>query len=90
MGFCNGYESPAYTQAAFGGRGMGMGRRFGRGFAAGRGNTGRAGRIYAPPVQRYSKSDQLEMLKEEARCLNEDLVSVRARIEELEKREEKE
>jgi hypothetical protein len=69
---------------------MGMGRRFGRGFTAGPGYTGRAGWIYGPPMQRYNQSDQLEMLKEEARCLNEDLVSVRARIEELEKREEKE
>jgi hypothetical protein len=85
LGFCSGQDSPGYTKGAFGGaRGMGLGRGFGRGLGFGRGYAWRARADYTPAV-RYHKGDELEMLKEEAKYLREDLESVNARIEKLEK-----
>lgn len=86
MGYCSGYDSPGYTKCGVGGggRGMGYGRGFGRGLGFGRGFGWRAHTPYENAPQ-YTGVDDLQLLKEESKRLNEDLKSINARIREIEK-----
>lgn len=83
MGFCSGYDSPGYSKCGFGGGGYG-GRGFGRGLGFGRGYGWRARAPY-DPYPRYNDVDDLQVLKEESRRLDEDLKSINSRIKEIEK-----
>lgn len=86
LGYCSGYDSPGYTKCGFAGsgRGMGFGRGFGRGLGFGRG-FGRRSRAPYENGQQYTGVDDLQLLKEESKHLNEDLKSINARIREIEK-----
>jgi len=63
---------------------MHFGRGFGRGLGSGRG-FGLYTRAPYEPYPRQSDADDLEILKEESRRLNEALKSINSRIRELEK-----
>ena len=84
MGYCSGYPAPGYTNAGFG---------FGRGFGGGRGGRRRgfaaypaypygAPAPYVPPAA-PSPEEETAYLEEAARNLEEELNSIKARIESL-------
>jgi hypothetical protein len=94
-GFCAGYDVPGYMNPIFGrgfGRGLGWGR--GRGFGAGmgfrRGWGGRAGYgmgtmpAYNPYFQEPSKTEELEMLKQQAEYFEKSLGEIREHIKDIE------
>jgi hypothetical protein len=73
------------------GRGPGMGRGTGRGRGMGRGfNRGfRQMGVYANPVGgAYSAQEELDMLKNEAELLKQDLSAIESRMSDLEKKEQ--
>lgn len=100
-GYCAGYDVPGTMNAVPGGgrgmawgRGGGFGRGLGLGFRGGRRWAGPCGRPAAPaaapaPYAAYtagpSKQQELDMLKEQADFMQNNLESVRERIRELEK-----
>ena len=89
-GYCAGYSIPGYTNPIYG-RGL-YGRNFGgRGFARGRGirrgNWSGAINSYAPypyPTQEITPEGEIEMLKNQAKFMQEDITGVNKRIKELE------
>jgi hypothetical protein len=93
MGYCAGYGVPGFLNrwGGFGGRGMGGGRGFGRGwrhrfYATGVPGWMAAGYPYygPPPVM---PENELKALEEEAAFLERSLDEVKKRLEELEKEE---
>jgi hypothetical protein len=97
-GFCAGYPMPGYANPAFR-RGMGMGRGGGgRGwrhmyYATGLPGWARVGYPPAwgmPPVSPYQalpQEQEVDMLKQHAQALGEQLSAINERIAELEKQE---
>lgn len=92
-GFCAGYSRPGYTNPV--GRGFGMGRG-GRGwrnryYATGAPGWQRAGWGYAsaPAATPYppAPEQELQVLQEQARYMQESLDQINKRIEELDKKE---
>ena len=95
-GFCAGYSAPGYANPVYSrGAGLGFGRGLGRGFGRGPGRgwaAGAYGRGYpfygapypAPYVPAEIKPEQEEdMLKQQARALQDELDAVNQRIKEL-------
>ena len=93
-GFCAGYSAPGYANPVYG-RGGGFGRVFGRSSGRGPGRgwaAGACGRGYpfygapytAPYVPAEIKPEQeADMLKQQARALQDELDAVNQRIKEL-------
>ena len=103
MGFCAGYPAPGYTAGrGFGGRGFygrgygrGRGRVFGRGFGRGylmaRGPAPEAypEEYYWPPVGgSLSPSDEKAYLEDVCRSLEQEIESIKTRLDELSKNAE--
>lgn len=96
-GYCAGYSVPGYVNPA-GGRGYGFG--FGRGSGWGRGGRGYRNRFYAAaapgrqvPGEVYpqwsngnlpTKNQEIEMLKNQSRFLEEELTGITKRLREME------
>ena len=79
-GFCNPYWRPWYGRGGWWGRGLG----WRRGFAWRAGIPPWRG-WYSPPYYGpYSREDEINMLKEEAAILQEELEAINKRLEELE------
>ena len=97
MGYCvavPGYLNPGYGPGR--GLGRGFGRGLGRGFGRGMGwrwwNQPAGGWAY-PPAAPYAPANpgaEADFLRNQARLLEEELGSIRGRLEELEKDQEKE
>jgi len=97
FGYCNGYDTPGYTKGMpRGGRGYarGAGRGLGRGFGLGR----RRG-FYPYPAEQYmpngihptmNKEDEKNYLKEIIETLENELRTIKDRLQELEKKNDKE
>ena len=92
-GFCAGYESPGYASGGFGRRSFGRRPFGGRGFRRMRYPFGRPGRMwyggafpgaYPPPAPMTAEQEQ-EALKDEETWLQEQLDSVRSRLNKKEK-----
>jgi len=91
LGYCSGYDTPAYTKGF--GRGLGRGFGFGRGMGRGRG-FGR-GLGFGLPFYDYpqaspwpaaiSKDDEIKMLKSQAEALKRSQKEIEKRLDELEK-----
>lgn len=82
-GYCAGYSAPGYTnpipRRGYGlgfGRGLGRGRGFGRGF-------GWYGAVY-PYAPNLAPQQEADMLKEQAKAMQEEIKAVNQRITELE------
>lgn len=93
-GYCAGYPVPGYMNMVPGrGRGFGRGRGRGRGFGRGWANNPYAygapyyGYPYSPEV---APQDEAQMLKEQARAMQEDITAINNRIRELESAAKKE
>ncbi len=89
-GFCAGYSVPGYVNPVYGrGAGLGFGRGLGRGFGRGLGRGWAAGAFYgapypAPYVPAEIKPEQeADMLKQQARAMQDELDAVNQRIKEL-------
>jgi hypothetical protein len=79
LGLCRNYDSPGYVRRGFAsGRGAGFGRGLGRGL-------GWRSRAFYDSRTPAAETDDLQMLKEESRRLNDDLKSINSRIREIEK-----
>lgn len=89
-GFCAGYNSPGYANAAFGGgRGFGRGRGYGRGGGRGygRGVAFAPGTPYPQAYAAPSNEQELSALKDQQTYLDEASKDLKKRIDELESRE---
>ena len=76
LGYCAGHNLPGYANPGFG---RGFGRGWGRGI--GRGNWGRGRGLYPHP----SKDEEKTYLEEMVKDLEEEIKSIRNRIQELSK-----
>ncbi len=90
-GYCAGYTAPGAVNPAFG-RGLGRGRAFGRGagmgFRSGRSWGGYAPGPYAAPAIPYGAAaptpqQEADMLKEQAKRLEDALVRTKKRLADL-------
>ncbi len=90
-GYCAGYNMPGYmnpTRGGFG-RGRGLGRGWGRGFGRGRGR-GRGwfgfGPVWGanPYAQELAPQQEADMLKEQAKAMQEEIKWINDRITDLE------
>ncbi len=101
-GLCAGYSTPGYMNPAGGRLGLGWGRGFGRGFGRGRGwGFGRGYRAYPyagaynyagtgyPYAPNIAPKEEADMLKNDAKAIQEDLKNINARIAELESADKK-
>ena len=98
-GYCSGFGMPGFMNPVPGGAGIGFGRGRGMGcqsFGGGRGwrhsywATGlpcwtRAGYGYPPYVADLTAKDEMDMLREQAKFLKEQLDDIQGRISTLEK-----
>jgi hypothetical protein len=93
FGYCRGWDSPGsgYMRAyagPFPGRGFGFGR--GRGRGMGMGHRGGFGSRWAAPVYPYdapypvSKENEAELLRQEAKHLEDSLAGINQRLTQLE------
>lgn len=95
-GFCAGYSVPGYANPGFGrgfgyGRGFGRGRGWGRGFGRGFG-FGWAGYPYAygnPYMAaaypaNFTPKQEADMLREEAKAMQEEIDAINQRVKDLE------
>ena len=91
-GYCASYSIPGSANPIYG-RGQGYGRGMGRGFGGGRGfgrgrgfGAGQFGYPYYgnPIVEEYTPEQEADMLKQEAKAMQEEISSINARISELE------
>ena len=87
MGFCVGAATPGYMNPSFGygrgmGRGMGRGRGWGRGFGWGAGYYGMASG--PAPYPAANPAVDVNILKNEAQALQEELNLINKRIQEME------
>ncbi len=92
-GYCAGYDRPGFANPTYGGR-MGLGRGFGRGFRGGFGRGFGRGVGYNYPAAGYygapvnwaapTREQELEMLKNQASSVNQELQDINNRIKELE------
>jgi len=89
-GYCAGYSVPGYANPIAGrgwfGYGRGFGRGWGRGLGRGRGWWGVASPYAYAPSAAYSFTPQQEadMLKNQARAMQEEIDAINNRISELE------
>jgi hypothetical protein len=86
MGYCAGYDRPGFAATGWGfGRGMGLGRRFGRGLRW-RLWDWPAQRPYQQPSKEQEKQlleDDRKAIEEERKSLEREAEAVRKRLEEL-------
>jgi len=90
-GYCAGYATPGFTNP-FGGR-MGRGMGWGGGFGRGRGGWGRwampTAAPYAPsyagmPYVAPTPAQEMDMLRNQAKAMSDELNAIQQRISELE------
>lgn len=87
-GYCAGYNMPGFANPIAGrGFGRGMGRGFGRGMSWGRGRGfGRWGYVQDPYlVQELKPEQELEMLQDQSKALQDEINLVNQRIASIEK-----
>ncbi|MBU0533407.1 MAG: DUF5320 domain-containing protein [Candidatus Omnitrophica bacterium] len=92
-GYCAGYAVPGYVNPVGGRMGLGRGRGFGRVRGFGRGFRGAAygyGVPYNPvalgggyPVQELSPQQEVDMLKDQAKAMQNEMEAINERISEL-------
>lgn len=87
FGYCAGYPVPGYANP-IPGRGRGRGRGWGRGFGRGFGWRG-AGDPYAygggyPYAPEFSPQQEADILRDQAKAMQEEIKAVNERISELE------
>ncbi len=97
-GYCAGYPMPGYANF-IPGQGMGFGRGFGRGrgwrnnrlnYGAFQGYAYQAGRYYQDAnVSGFTSQQEAEMLKKEAKFMQDEISSINQRISELESLDKK-
>lgn len=94
-GYCAGFSVPGYANPAVGrgffGRGRGIGRGRGRGFrnmfyATGLPFWARANY----PLTKISEKEEIDILKNEAKYMQDEMNAINERIQELEKQKQKE
>jgi hypothetical protein len=90
-GFCAGFNMPGFTNS-IGGRGF-FGRGRGIGYGRGRGHRNRFfatglpfwARNSYPTTVPFSKEEEMNMLKNEAKFMQDEMAAINERIQELEK-----
>lgn len=84
-GICGGFGAPGFMNAMPGRGGMGMGRGRGRGYGMGmrHGWAFQGAQVASQPVP-SQQTDELSLLKNQARFFGEALQSINSRISELE------
>lgn len=95
LGYCAGYPAPNFIPPGQG-YGLGRGRGFGRGLARGMGfgrffgwrQRGFRG-FWEYPYQSFTQEDEVRYLENQAEAIKEELSSIKTRLDELKKAEEK-
>lgn len=89
-GFCAGYSVPGYVNPVYGrGAGLGFSRGMGRGFGRALGRGWAAGAFYGGPYPapyfpaEIKPEQEADMLKQQARAMQDELDAVNQRIKEL-------
>lgn len=88
MGYCAGYDVPGYMNGGVGfGQGRGFGRGFGVGYRRGYGYGWNGAMRFDAVPREYVQRDETIALKRHAEDLEEELRTVKNRLDELQKEE---